>query len=185
MQLRGQAGTCFVYPVKVYNGAGELIRTVPVKELIDEMFKDPKPRKQRVLGHANCACCGDRFGKVRERQRFCKIDCQRQWARDDKKAKRRAKTVTKNCKTCEKDFITHLKTKVYCNDPCQSPKKMVRPPRTVECAICYKTYTTSRHNSRFCGKPCDATLLRSVKNKRQTQLRNECTKSAHSVENGT
>jgi len=88
--------SCFVYPVKVYNRAGELTRTIPVKELIDEMFKEFKPKKQRILSHANCAYCGDRFGKVRERQRFCKIDCQRQWARDDKKAKRRAKTVTKN-----------------------------------------------------------------------------------------
>ena len=33
---------CFVYPVKVYNGAGELMRTIPVKELIDEMFKEFK-----------------------------------------------------------------------------------------------------------------------------------------------
>ena len=185
MELRGRAGTCFVYPVKVYNGAGELMRTIPVKELIEEMFKDPKPRKQRILSHANCACCGDRFGKVRERQRFCKIDCQRQWAREDKKAKRRAKTVTKNCKTCEKDFITHIKTNVYCNDPCKAPPRGLRPLRTVECAICYKIYKTTRANSRFCGKPCNATLLRSSKNKRQTQLRNEWMKSAPSVESGT
>ena len=180
----------FIYPVKVYNGAGDLTRTVPVEELIEEMFKEFKPRarKQKVIGEGKCAQCGDLFGKTRKKQRFCKTktpDCQALWANAQKKAKREAKTITKNCKTCKKDFTTHIQIKVYCNNPCKAPNKMARPPRTVECAICYKTYTTSRHNSRFCGKPCDATLLRSVKNKRQTQLRNECTKSAHSVENGT
>jgi hypothetical protein len=182
----------FIYPVKVYNGAGELTRIVPVEELIHDIYKEFKPRarKQPIVGHANCAYCGDRFGKVRKKQRFCKEqvpDCQQQWTKADKKDKREAKTVTRNCRTCKKDFTTHRHTKVYCNDPCKSANKAVPPVRTVECAICYKIYKTTRHNSRFCGKPCDSAKLRRSKNKRQTQIKNvkiECMKTARSVESG-
>ena len=186
-----QQETRFIYPVKVYNGAGELIQIVPVEKLIEEMFKETKPRAkvQKVIGKCNCAQCGDLFEKTTTRQRFCKTknpQCHLVWAKATKTAKRRANTNTKNCKTCKKDFITHIKKKLYCNDPCKNPKRTTLSPRVVECAICYKTFTTTRANSRFCGTPCDFTLNRSKKNKAQTRLRRrKCTKIAHSAESGT
>ena len=69
---------------------------------------------------------------------------------------------TRNCKWCSSQFVTTIKSKVYCSRKCVDRRKsLTRRQRTqvptihvIICRSCKKQFTATRNNAIFCSGSC-------------------------------
>jgi hypothetical protein len=120
-----------IYPAKIFNKFGELIRTVSSEAQINKFWgifetegSDPIAKKKNAK-KVVCALeeCGKEVWLVSAKARYCSNRCAVKSHNAKKKEDRatlRANRPPKKCIKCGKEFRPKYSNSQHCNDPCQS-----------------------------------------------------------------
>lgn len=111
-----------------------------------EHHKKHDPTGNLKLKKFTCKVCGKEYESFSTgRNCFCSYECRR------KDFDSRHTTIKRNCKLCGKEFITRLKTQIYCSRKCAdiSRKKKVLK----KCPYCGEFFEGTERG-KFCSRKC-------------------------------
>ena len=166
-----------MYPVKIFNGQGEHIKTIDAKELI--RLNDVSIGRIKITGPVagkkeldrKCPQCKKKFKTVDPRVKFCGTNCSK------KREKKRAKVAPsrlerkkisaielakdKKCKHCGDSYKSANRNKLFCQTECnqrfhenKSKAKDGAIPKR-DCVVCGKEFQPKSNRGKYCGDPCD------------------------------
>ena len=119
-----------IYPAKIFNKFGELIRVVTSEDQIDKfwgMFEtqtsDPIAKKKNARKVVCVAKdCGKEVWLVSAKARYCSNRCavkSHNAKKKEERAAQRDNRPPKKCVKCGKEFTAKYSNSQYCNDPCE------------------------------------------------------------------
>ena len=97
-----------------------------------------------------CKCCNLPFFPLTGQYKYC-LKCRRKGISYYKKKE----VIEKNCVTCNKQFQTHIKIKIYCSDKCREDADQRGGSLiTKSCSVCGEEFKTKSKIKKYCSNKC-------------------------------